>query len=307
MKRCVYLLVMFMLGLSCALWTGCSDDDNDGQVPTPPENPGDTIVPSDTTSSDTLVVDTIFRIKSVRINNVYNQGFYTQVDLTETGNKITHMTIQGYAPNGDKNGRAKDWDVEYKGNTAVINHDDAGYEMQYVFTLDTNGYALKIEDYDISEGEPNVEYMFECSYDPTNGMLKQIYYEDEDVMLFDVAFDGQSNWKTYLFDPQSGAKANCKISEDLNNYTIDLNLLAFFYGQFDPLSYAVLLGFFPATPNVLESMSAIIEDDDDETRSLSKAGSAQKLKVSTNKEGDKITSVTVNIGTSVKASYQLGY
>lgn len=301
MKKNVYLLAVLMIALSCVCWTGCSDSDDGPE--TPPEIPGDTIPPVDTIAP----IDTVYQVKSIRMGDPENEGFYTQITLTRTNGKVTNIVSQAYAPGGQLNGPATNRNIDYKNGKVLISYDDAGYDKQMVYALDANGYVIKMEDDDISvENDPYVEMELECKYDLKNGMLQEIYSVTDEVNLFEFTFDAKNNWANFV-DGMNASTMTCKSSENLNNYTIDLNFLAFVSGNFDLVDYAVWLGLFPNTPYVLSSMSGTAPDEDgEEMRRPTKAGE-QVFVVEVGKEGEKITSLKLKVGDSPLKIYTLGY
>ena len=242
------------------------------------------------TSQDVTVsyyFNTIFYIQE--IHQILNEGFYDRYDLTWVNGKVTHLKKQRYTPADESTGPAKDYDVQYKDGNAYIPYDGGGYEKHMAFTLNANGFVTKMEDVDISEVTPYVEMTFTCKYD-TDGSLKQIHSDDEDMNLFDVTFNTEGNWATY-WEPMAQATGSCVASKNKNTASLDVNLLLLTTGNIEMIDYAIMLGFFPRTPEVLSSLT--IQGD--------------ILNIIVEKEGMKITGARYEVEGEAARSYKFVY
>lgn len=248
MKKMSFWLMMLMLGLSTALWTGCSDDDNgEGNEQGGGEQGGSTVTK-----------DTTWLVTTIKVNDMENEGFYKQVTLTwDKDSVVKEVKVGKYSPRGE-NGSPVTYPVteRTKDKVTIAFHDeDMGEDMRYVYTLNAKGYVTNVQRM-YSEGEVEGEYSFEYA----NDQLIKIDLIDDDMTLFKATYDDKGNWKTVMMAPDEGEGeliANCTASAKKNNYSLDLNLLMLMddsYYAFDLVQCAVYLGLVPMTSDVLASV-----------------------------------------------------
>lgn len=243
-----FWLMMLMLGLSTALWTGCSDDDNgDGNEQGGGEQGGSTVAK-----------DTTWLVKTIKVNDMDNEGFYKQVTLTwDKDSVVKEVKVGKYSPRGE-NGSPVTYPVteRTKDKVTIAFHDeDMGEDMRYVYTLNEKGYVTNVQRI-YSDDYVEGEYSFEYDKD----QLIKIDLIDDDVTLFKATYDAKGNWTTVMMAPDEGEGeliATCTASAKKNNYSLDLNLLMLMddsYYAYDLVQCAVYLGLVPMTPNVLASV-----------------------------------------------------
>lgn len=248
MKKMSFWLMMLMLGLSTALWTGCSDDDNgEGNEQGGGEQGGSTVTK-----------DTTWLVTTIKVNDMENEGFYKQVTLTwDKDSVVKEVKVGKYSPRGE-NGSPVTYPVteRTKDKVTIAFHDeDMGEDMRYVYTLNAKGYVTNVQRM-YSEGEVEGEYSFEYA----NDQLVKIDLIDDDMTLFKATYDDKGNWATVMMAPDEGEGeliANCTASAKKNNYSLDLNLLMLMddsYYAFDLVQCAVYLGLVPMTSDVLASV-----------------------------------------------------
>lgn len=248
MKKMSFWLMMLMLGLSTALWTGCSDDDNgDGNEQGGGEQGGSTVAK-----------DTTWLVTTIKVNDMDNEGFYKQVTLTwDKDSVVKEVKVGKYSPRGE-NGSPVTYPVteRTKDKVTIAFHDeDMGEDMRYVYTLNAKGYVTNVQRM-YSDDYVEGEYSFEYDKD----QLIKIDLIDDDVTLFKATYDAKGNWTTVMMAPDEGEGeliATCTASAKKNNYSLDLNLLMLMddsYYAYDLVQCAVYLGLVPMTPNVLASV-----------------------------------------------------
>lgn len=248
MKKMSFWLMMLMLGLSTALWTGCSDDDNgDSNEQGGGEQGGSTVAK-----------DTTWLVTTIKVNDMDNEGFYKQVTLTwDKDSVVKEVKVGKYSPRGE-NGSPVTYPVteRTKDKVTIAFHDeDMGEDMRYVYTLNEKGYVTNVQRI-YSDGYVEGEYSFEYDKD----QLIKIDLIDDDVTLFKATYDAKGNWTTVMMAPDEGEGeliATCTASAKKNNYSLDLNLLMLMddsYYAYDLVQCAVYLGLVPMTPNVLASV-----------------------------------------------------
>lgn len=243
-----FWLMMLMLGLSTALWTGCSDDDNgEGNEQGGGEQGGSTVAK-----------DTTWLVTTIKVNDMDNEGFYKQVTLTwDKDSVVKEVKVGKYSPRGE-NGSPVTYPVteRTKDKVTIAFHDeDMGEDMRYVYTLNAKGYVTNVQRI-YSDDYVEGEYSFEYDKD----QLIKIDLIDDDVTLFKATYDAKGNWTTVMMAPDEGEGeliATCTASAKKNNYSLDLNLLMLMddsYYAYDLVQCAVYLGLVPMTPNVLASV-----------------------------------------------------
>lgn len=296
MKKSMYLLAMLMLGLSCALWTGCSDDDDDKGSNT--EQGDDN---QDGKDEEVVAKDTVYQVKTIKVGE-------TNIELEYADGKVkTIKTKRGVNDMPDAT-------VVYNGNTVTVNYTAWGMDKQLEYTLE-NGYAVKASDYDVSDpDDPYEESVYDFKYNLVNGMLETIEDQDDpDASLYMVTYvDNSKNWKTLAcFD--LGAIMDCQFGALKNNYTVDLNEFLYNYSDYDVINYAILCKLIPATENVIESLSGIISDEGDdeeeggeEMRRLTKAGETV-IDVVPTEENGQIKKLELKVGGQVANTIEFGY
>lgn len=250
MKKMSFWLMMLMLGLSTALWTGCSDDDN-GEGNGNEQGGGEQ-------GGSTVAKDTTWLVTTIKVNDMENEGFYKQVTLTwDKDSVVKEVKVGKYSPRGE-NGSPVTYPVteRTKDKVTIAFHDeDMDEDMRYVYTLNAKGYVTNVQRM-YSEGEVEGEYSFEYA----NDQLIKIDLIDDDITLFKATYDDKGNWKTVMMAPDEGEGeliANCTASAKKNNYSLDLNLLMLMddsYYAFDLVQCAVYLGLVPMTSDVLASV-----------------------------------------------------
>lgn len=248
MKKMSFWLMMLMLGLSTALWTGCSDDDNgEGNEQGGGEQGGSTVTK-----------DTTWLVTTIKVNDMENEGFYKQVTLTwDKDSVVKEVKVGKYSPRGE-NGSPVTYPVTERTKdkvTIAFYDEDMDEDMRYVYTLNAKGYVTNVQRM-YSEGEVEGEYSFEYA----NDQLIKIDLIDDDMTLFKATYDDKGNWKTVMMAPDEGEGeliANCTASAKKNNYSLDLNLLMLMddsYYAYDLVQCAVYLGLVPMTSDVLASV-----------------------------------------------------
>lgn len=270
MKKMFYLLTVLMIGISCALTTGCSDDDDNNNPP--PVNPGDTIVPGDTVTPPLPPAkDTVWQVKSVKIDDIETPGFYKMIKMETDDKQLTGVNVSKYSPDG-LNGEPLAAKVAYEEGKMTFSYEEAGTQKQIVYTLNAKGFATRAKSFELYEGEaPYLVAESGFAYH-ANGMLERIFVliEEEEADLFRATFQADTNWATCLADPESGNMATCVFSANKNNYTVDLNMLALVYGFQADVDFAVLCGLLPSTPDVLASLA--LATGGEEMKKLTKSG-----------------------------------
>lgn len=242
--------MMLMLGLSTALWTGCSDDDNgEGNEQGGGEQGGSTVTK-----------DTTWMVTTIKVNDMENEGFYKQVTLTwDKDSVVKEVKVGKYSPQGE-NGAPVTYPVTERTKdkvTIAFYDEDMDDDMRYVYTLNAKGYVTNVQRMysdDYVEGEYSFEY--------ANDQLIKINLVDGDdkFTLFKATYDDKGNWKTVMMAPDEGEGeliANCTASAKKNNYSLDLNLLMLMddsYYEYDLVQCAVYLGLVPMTSDVLASV-----------------------------------------------------
>lgn len=309
MKKSFYLLAVLMLGISCALWTGCSDDDEPGTElpPAGGENPGDTITPGDTIVPP-VMLDTTWIVKSVRMDDVNNEGFYTMIELTVAGKQVSGVKTTKYTPRGI-NGQPEEATIDYGTSGKVaVSYTEGGMDMAIEYTLNAKGLISGAIVNDMSEPEdPYQMEEYKFSYNSANGMLESIVMVDgeDEYDVFKATFSADSNWATCLADAENGVSAACAVSEVDNNYTVDLNMLSLNYGISKAIDYAILSGLVPVTPNLLKSVTAQAEDSGEEMV-RPRAGEMVMSFVPT-VVADRISVLDVKVGNELLKKYTFGY
>lgn len=250
MKKMSFWLMMLMLGLSTALWTGCSDDDN-GDGNGNEQGGGEQ-------GGSTVAKDTTWLVTTIKVNDMDNEGFYKQVTLTwDKDSVVKEVKVGKYSPRGE-NGSPVTYPVteRTKDKVTIAFHDeDMGEDMRYVYTLNEKGYVTNVQRI-YSDDYVEGEYSFEYDKD----QLIKIDLIDDDVTLFKATYDAKGNWTTVMMAPDEGEGeliATCTASAKKNNYSLDLNLLMLMddsYYAYDLVQCAVYLGLVPMTPNVLASV-----------------------------------------------------
>ena len=259
MKKNLFWLAALMLGISCALWTGCSDDDKTTPEPDP-------VPPVDTTPIPP-VKDTTWVVKSVRMDDVKNEGFYKEVLLTQTNGKVSSFTVASHSPKG-LNGPMRTVTVARSTGAVTLTYAESETIIgKIVYSLNAKGCPTNVKCYGVDEEGDYLTLENTYAYN-ANGMLERIYTlaemgEDdngdpiiEEFDLFKVTFAADSTWASCLASAEEGIIATCKYSSIKNNYSIDLNMLNVAYSVSEDIDYAILLGLIPATSKVLESIDA---------------------------------------------------
>lgn len=252
MKKMSFWLMMLMLGLSTALWTGCSDDDNgEGNEQGGGEQGGSTV-----TKDTTWMVDTI------RVNWLDDEGFYTKISLTrDKDDQVTKVDIADYSPKG-LNGEPKSYPIteRTKDKVTIAFHDeDMDADVNVVYSLNAKGFVTNI----VRTAEYDSDTEFKFNYNEKDQLLDIVMtYEDESAAVFKATYDDKGNWKTLLMAPaddEGEIIGNCIASAKINNYSADLNMLMWTdntYYAYDMVQCAVYMGLLPSTPNILSSVSA---------------------------------------------------
>lgn len=257
MKKMSFLLMMLMLGLSTALWTACSDDDDkeDGQEQGGGNEGGE----------DAVVKDTTWVLKTIKMNDLDNAGFYKQVTLTRNAEgAVTEMKIGKYTPDGTENGNSVTYPITPAVNgklTISFDDENMGETMKHVYTLNAKGYVANVQRMYAEDGEVLVEYKFE--YNDKDQLVQiDMVYDGEEISVFKATYSADGNWQTCMMAPDDGEGeliGNCTVSTLKNNYSSDLNLLMltddYSYYDSDLVQCAVYLGLLPVTPNVIASVS----------------------------------------------------
>lgn len=307
MKKNFYWLTVLMLAISCALWTGCSDDDGNNPAPEiPDETPGDTTV----VTPPVTPKDTVWQVKSIKMDSPEDIGFYTLVELTRAGQQVTDVKVSKYSPQG-LNGQPQEMKIAYETGKVTLSYEEYGSPKQIVYTLNAKGFATKAETFEIYEGEepyPVGESDFVYN---ANGMLERIFVpmeEDGDIDLFRVTFQADTNWATCLTDPETGGMAMCKFSANKNNYTVDWNMLSIVYGFQTDVDLAVLCGLIPYTSDVLASLT--LEAGGEGMKKLSKAENTAGNTVigfKTTIVDERISVLEMMVGADAMKKFTFGY
>lgn len=251
MKKMSFWLMMLMLGLSTALWTGCSDDDDDkdnGNEQGGGDNGGSSVTK-----------DTTWMVTTIKVNDMDNEGFYKQITLTwDKDSVVKEVKVGKYSPRGE-NGSPVTYPVTERTKdkvTIAFYDEDMDEEMQHVYTLNAKGYVKNVQRM-YSNGEVEGEYNFD--YNDKDQLIKIDLVEDN-VTVFKATYDAKGNWKTVMMAPDEGEgemMGTCTASAKKNNYSLDLNLLMLMndsYYAYDLVQCAVYLGLVPMTPDVLASV-----------------------------------------------------
>ncbi|MEG1950763.1 MAG: hypothetical protein RR137_10440 [Odoribacter sp.] len=253
MKKTSFWMLMLLLGLSCALWTGCSDDDDDTK--------------KDDTEMPPVAKDSLWVVNTIKINSVEagREGFYKQVDLKrDAAGVVTEIKMGNYTPKG-QNGAPVVYPVQFEAGkvTIAFNDPNAG-DMINLYTLNAKGYVTNVKR-SYTDGLVEVEYSFK--YDEKD-QLKEIDAladmdddgVNEEIPFFKTTYVANGNLGNCMLAPDQGEGAvmgNCALSGLNNNYSFDLNLMLLtnlgFYSA-DLVECAVYLGLLPKTPNVLASV-----------------------------------------------------
>ena len=194
-------------------------------------------------------VDPTALIKTIKIPDRQNEGFYRQLTLSYTDDKVTTIKNERYTPEGtvEELGTTEvNITYDYEAGKVTLTGDQDYGEIE--FTLNEKGHVVNA-----FEGAITFEY------DENNGMLEKITMIDEDeeisLDIFNATYDAETNLATIGFDFEgSGEMINyeCEASTILNNKGIDLNMFVYLYGNFSVIDYAILCGLIPSTPNLLE-------------------------------------------------------
>ena len=216
---------------------------------------GEAVVTATTANgkTDTCTVTVIFPpvdptalIKTIKIPDRRDEGFYRLLTLSYTDDKVTTIKNASYTPEETVQGDPMEVNITYGAGKVTLTGDQ--YYGEIEFTLNEEGYIVNAFDGAITT-------LFE--YDEYNGMLEKITMIDDEeevpVDIFKATYDAETNLATIELDLE-GEKINyeCEASTILNNKGIDLNMFVYIYGYFSVIDYAILCGLIPSTPNLLE-------------------------------------------------------
>ena len=190
-------------------------------------------------------VDSEALIKTIKIPDRQNEGFYRQLTLSYTDDKVTTIKNERYTPEGTvEELGTTEVNITYEPGKVTLTGDQDYGEIE--FTLNEKGHVVNA-----FEGAITFEY------DENNGMLEKITMIDDEeevpVDIFKATYDAETNLATIELDLE-GEMINyeCEASTILNNKGIDLNMFVYIYGYFSVIDYAILCGLIPSTPNLLE-------------------------------------------------------
>lgn len=296
MKKSMYLLVMLMLGLSCALWTGCSDDEN-GPGEEQGNGGGEGEGEGEGEGGGDVAKDTVYQVKTIKLGEV-------SIELAYASGKVqTIKTKRGVNVMPDAT-------VEYSEGKAAVLSSAQGYDQKIEYTL-KNGYAEKAVIYDISDpADPYEEYVYNFTLNAGNSMVETIADEEyPDEPFYKIIYKGSTtNWDSLVFF-DLGSTMKCTFSELKNNYTVDLNNLLCNYSSDEVVNFAILCGLIPNTENVLASLSGQITDDGEEPEEMRRLTKAEEtvLQVVATESNGQISKVELKAGDQTITFVELGF
>lgn len=245
MKKSMYWLVSFMLGLSCCLWTGCSDDDKED-----PGNGGTPHVPVVATLNLNLV-DSI-------------QEGWINAEITTTDDTITSFKRK-YGNLGETQSiKEIGYAVAYGNGKVVITYKDDADNKVITYTLNAAGYPASAVLVTNSDNTRALNYAFTYS---NKGMLETLNITSGvGVNILKVTYGNTEDWNEYIMfipnEPVEGEPITfeeipltCVASTVKNEYYANLNVMGMLYGQDDALDCALLCGLVPVNPHVLSQIT----------------------------------------------------
>ena len=286
MKKMNFWMVMFLMGLAAAMWTGCSDDDDENGGLNPNE----------------LVKDTTWIMKELKFNDSKNPGFYEKVVLNRTDGKVSEINISKYTPEGTLNGEAIKYSISRPSAKQVVATTTLnGEQQEYLYALNDKGLVTSIKTSSDAE-EDAMEYLF--SYDASQRLSNiKINAWGEEAVVFSVEYAADGNWQKFMLLPDDGEGEvmtdACNISSIQNNYSLDLNLLTFLkFQKQDVVLTALYMELLPLSPAVLSSVNAMGMEIAVQTQMVGKAVAG--IKLSADSEGEKMTMLDMELKTSLK-------
>ena len=311
MKKVCFWLALLMMGVSTALWTGCSDDDNG---PEEEEGKG-----GDEGNGDAAERDTVFQVKTIKIVNV-NDGddFYKLVEFNRRGGEFAGLKISNYTDRGI-NGSPREIVLDKKGTKIRLTEDKGGYYEKKEYSFNDKGYVIEALAYTSDEEDPwsendeagswgdETRYIF--AYDGASGMLNKIEMTDE--VVFEATYQQDSNLLSVLMDPFSAMRGTCTGSDKLNNFSLDLNYLGVVSEDDDAINFALWCGWVPNTPNLIKSLTVVggesEDDDEEEAASTGTKAGEQVIVVTPGYDGDKVTTLDMKVGDIAWKKFVLSY
>lgn len=281
MKKSMYLLAMLMLGLSCALWTGCSDDDDDNG------NGGGN------GGGDNNVPATV--VKSVFCSDAYNDTYqkiewnYDVTTKTLKSVKVTPCDEEGQASTFYK---PVEYSVNFATDKVVVNYEEWEENYRITYTLDKGKIVSALEEYVNEDGTTDEDgiYAFTYSGDKIAGITTREEIGPDEfntVSLFQATYT--SGEKNFISITSEMGDMSCDISGVENNYSVDLNFLLSIYGEEPVVNIAYLCGLVPNTTNIIKALNVTASDegDEEEMRRLTKAAETMTLTVVVTENPDK--------------------
>lgn len=291
MKKMSFWLMMLMLGLSTALWTGCSDDDNgEGNEQGGGEQGGST------------VADTTYMVKTITTDQrTYTLGYADKrvntIDIKAGVNQVAKATV----------------DYQDAAKKVVIDYTEQGMSFKATYTLNDKGYMESVVLEDCSDPDDVYDY---ANYEITNngeGMLETVMVDDDAYYMATFA-SGAKNWKT-IASADLGAILDCTPGTEKNNYSVDLNELLYCMEVDRVIDFAILCNLIAPTENILKSLSGNISDesddegDDEEDQVVFSVKATTKVVVdvvTTPTEGQ-INKIELKVAGEVSKTINLGY
>lgn len=317
MKKSMFWLALLMMGVSTALWTGCSDDDNG---PGQEEGEGDGGGNGEG-NGEAVKRDTVFQIKTIKIMKVNDgDGFYKLVEFNRTGEELTGLKISDYTDQGI-NGTPREIVLDKKGTKIRLVEDKGGWYEKTEYSFNEKGYVTEALFYSSDEGDPwnendetgswGDETIYTFAYDGASGMLNKIEVPAESAVVFEATYQQDSNLLSVLMDPFSDMRGTCVNSDKLNNFSLDLNYLGVVSADFDAINFAIWCGWLPNTPNLIKSLTVVggedEDDDEEEAASTGTRAGEQVIVVIPGYEGDKVTTLDMKVGDIAWKKFVLSY
>lgn len=274
MKKNFFWLSVLMLGLSCALWTGCSDDDDDDNK----NGNGNGDTPGDVTGAVTENPKTgaAYWVKAINVEGV-GEVDSTRVELArDKNNWVTKITQTSYV-DGAVDGTSVA-EISYPENSAVFKYKAAvslkntGTEEEPVYesvytnvtmtcVLNDKGYVTKASAmYDAYEDPsygPQDAQTTVYEFTHTDGRLTKISYGEAPYSFEPLKVTyADGDWKTFVTQDadENDYAGDCVVSEHSNNLDVDMNLLGYVYGSVSDLDYIILAGLLPKSAHLMASV-----------------------------------------------------
>lgn len=269
MRKSFYWLAMLMLGLSCALWTACSDDDG-----------------KDDDNDDGGKKEQVNIVKKLTIDNFDNEE-RNEITISRQNELVSGITWKLSSLGADS-----EWEpytVNYKvtsskENVTVTFENDEMGRNTITYILNDKGFVTSAEQ--VMEEYPERAITWTFTNNVQNGMLEKLSMtvpgQGTDV-VFQVVNNAEGNWVSVLGN-------SCILSSTKNTTSVNLNLMGIGLVDIENpvLSVAVLCGLVPVNPLLIESVSGVEESEDEEPVNVT-------FKFDTQKTADKISSLKVKM------------